>query len=79
MIVVDLCRYGFEPGYEVSTFHCENAIQAIEEEEDDYITGVNRMDEMLEDIQTEIPEDLSTMEVEAFCKLQKSCYLSTKK
>jgi hypothetical protein len=48
-MVVDLCRYGFVPGYEVWIFHGEKSTQTIEEEERDYSgTGVDRIDEMLE-------------------------------
>jgi hypothetical protein len=69
MFVVDLCKYGFMPCYEVWTFHGENATQVIEEEEEDYSTWVDRMDEMLEAIETEIPEDPPRTEVETFFKL----------
>ena len=68
----ELCKNGFVPGYEVWIFHGEKATQAIEEEEDDYSTGVDRMDEMLEDVQTELPEDPPTAEVEAFFNLLKA-------
>jgi hypothetical protein len=68
----DLCKYGFMPSYEVWTFHGEKSTQAIEEEEEDYSTGVDRMDEMLEDIQIEVLEDPPTAEVEAFFKLLKA-------
>jgi hypothetical protein len=45
-MVVDLCRYGFVPGYEVWIFHGEKSTQTIEEEERDYSgTGVDRIDE----------------------------------
>jgi hypothetical protein len=40
---------------------------------------VDRLDEILEDIQLENLEDPPTMEVEAFFKLQKSRYMSTQK
>jgi hypothetical protein len=33
----------------------QKASQAIEEEENDYSAGVDRMDEMLEDIETKLP------------------------
>jgi hypothetical protein len=49
MMDIDLCKYGFVPGYEVWTFHGKKTTQAIEEEEQDYSgTRVDRMDEMLE-------------------------------
>jgi hypothetical protein len=80
MTVVDLCNYGSVPGYEVWTIHGEKATQTIEEEEQDYSgMGVDRMDEMLEDIQLEILEDPPTSEVEAFFKLLKSRCMSTQK
>jgi hypothetical protein len=42
------------PHYEVWVFHGESATQAIEEEEeDDYSTRVDKIDEMLEAIQPE--------------------------
>jgi hypothetical protein len=73
MMVVDLCKYSFLPGYEVWTFHIEKATQAIEEEEPDYnVMGVDRMDKMLDDIQLEILEDPPTIEVEVFFKLLKA-------
>jgi hypothetical protein len=73
MMVVDLCKYNFVPGYGVWSSHGENATQAIEEEEHDYnVTGVDRMDEMHEDIQTEILKDPPTVEAEAFFKLLKA-------
>jgi hypothetical protein len=73
MMAIDLCKYDFTPGYGVWTFHGEKATQTIEEEEQDFsIIGVDRMDEMYEDIQIEIPEDPPTAEVEAFFKLLKA-------
>jgi hypothetical protein len=42
------------PGYEVWRFHGELGTQAVEEEEEDYSIGFDRMDEMLEAIQAEI-------------------------
>jgi hypothetical protein len=71
MIVVDLCKYNFVLGYEVWTFHDEKDTQVIEEEEEDYRMGVNRMDEMLEAIETEVLEDPPIAEVEAFFMLLK--------
>jgi hypothetical protein len=61
--------------YEVWVFHGESITQAIEEEEDDYSTGVDRMDEILEAIQPEFNldnEDPPTLEVEAFFKYLKA-------
>jgi cytochrome c-type biogenesis protein CcmH/NrfF len=51
MMAIDLCKYDFMLCYEVWIFHGEKATQAIKEEEQDYSgTGVDRMDEMLENI-----------------------------
>jgi hypothetical protein len=47
----------------------QKVTQAIEEEEQDYNMGVDRMDEIVEDIQTKILEDPPSVEVEAFFKL----------
>jgi hypothetical protein len=72
-IALDLCRHSFVPHYEVWVFHNESTSQAIEEEEDDdYSTVVDRMDEMLEEIQPEFIEDPLTLEVESFFKLLKA-------
>jgi hypothetical protein len=68
-VVIDLCKYDFVIGYEMWIFHYKKATQIIEEEEEDYSTGVDRMAEMLEAIETEIPEDAPTTEVEPFFKL----------
>jgi hypothetical protein len=54
---------------------CENftasQILVIAEDEYDCDAGVDRMDEIFEDIQAEVTEDPPTMEVEAFFKLLK--------
>jgi hypothetical protein len=47
---IDLCQHGFVLGYEVWRFYGELGTQAIEEEEEDYSIGFDRMDEMLEAI-----------------------------
>jgi hypothetical protein len=68
-MIVYLCKYNFVRDYEVWSFHGKKTIQTIDGEEQDYKdTWVDRMDEMLEDIQTEIPEDPPIAEVEAFFK-----------
>jgi hypothetical protein len=67
-----LCRHGFMPHYELRRFHGQLGHQVIEEEEDDYITRVDRMDEMLEDLQPEFPEGPPTAAVETFFKLLKA-------
>jgi hypothetical protein len=53
-IDIHLCKNGFVPGYEVWKFHGESGTRAIAEDEHDYDMGVDRMDEMLETIQTKI-------------------------
>jgi hypothetical protein len=71
-IVIHLCKNGFVPGYEVWTFHDESSTRVVVEDEHDCDVGdVNRMDEMLEDIQEEVTEDPPIVEVEAFFKLLK--------
>jgi hypothetical protein len=71
IVAIDMCRRGFVPGYEVWVFHGESGTQAIEEEEENYSTRVDIMDEMLEAILVEITEDPPATEVEAFFKLLK--------
>jgi hypothetical protein len=72
-IVIDLCKNGFVPGYEVWTFYGESGTRVIEEDEHHYdVGGVDRMGEMLEAIQVEVTEDPPTAEVEAFFKLLKA-------
>jgi hypothetical protein len=56
------------PHYLVWVFHDESVTQAIEEEEEDYSMGVDRMEEILETIQPKFTEDPPTMEVEVFFK-----------
>jgi hypothetical protein len=69
---IDLCQHGFVLGYEVWRFYGELGTQAIEEEEEDYSIGFDRMDEILEAIQIEITKDCPTKEVEVFFKLLKA-------
>jgi hypothetical protein len=67
-------------GYEVWTFHSESGTRVVAEDEHDCDVGnVDRMDEMLEAIQADVTEDPPTMEVEAFFKLRKSCFMNTQK
>jgi hypothetical protein len=56
------------PSYEVWKFYGESNTRVIVEDEHDYDTGVDRMDEMLEAIQTEVTNDAPTTEVETFFK-----------
>jgi hypothetical protein len=73
-VALDLCQNGFMLHYEVWVHYNESVTQAIEEEEVDYSTRVDRMDEMLKAIQPELnldTKDPSTTEVEVFFKLLK--------
>jgi hypothetical protein len=61
------------PGYEVWTFHDESDTRVVVEDEHACdVWDIDRMDEMLEAIQTEVTEDPPTMEVEVFFKLLKA-------
>jgi hypothetical protein len=71
-IAIHLCKNGFVPRYEVWKFHGESNSRVIAEDEHDYDTGVDRMDEMLEAIHAEVTEDPPTTEVEVFFKLLKA-------
>jgi hypothetical protein len=79
-IAIHLHNNGFVPDYEVLKFHYEPGTRVIVEERHDYDAGVDRMDEILEAMQTEVIEDPPTIEVEAFFKLQnKSRCINTQK
>jgi hypothetical protein len=79
-IAIHLCKNGFVPGYEVWTFHNELGTRVVTEDEHHCDVGdIDRMNEMLEAIQAEITDDPPTMKVEAFFKLQKSCFMNTQK
>jgi hypothetical protein len=74
-VALDLCQNGFVLHYEVWLHHNKSVTQAIEEDEVDYSTGVDRMDEMLKVIQLKLnlyTEDPPTTEVEVFFKLLKA-------
>jgi hypothetical protein len=72
-VSMHLCRHGFMSHHELWRFHDESATQTIEEEEeDDYSTGVDRMDEMLIAIQPEFIEDHPTVEAESLFKILKA-------
>jgi hypothetical protein len=72
-IVIHLCKNGFMPSYEVWTFHDESGTRVIAKDEHDCGVGdVDRKDEMLEAIQTEVIEYPPTAEVQAFFKLHKA-------
>lgn len=70
-----LCRNGFVPDYETWVFHGEKySTVAVEEEENDW-EGIDRMDEMLDDMQLEFnlnSEDEPTPEVTEFFRLLKA-------
>jgi hypothetical protein len=68
-----MCKNGFVSGYEVWTFHGESGTRVIAKDEHDCDVGVvDRMDEVLEDIQAEVTEDPPTVKVEAFFKFLKA-------
>jgi len=74
-VALDLCRHGFVPDYEVWVHHGESFTESIDEEGEDYSIGHDRMDEMLEAMQSEFnldTEDPPTPKVEAFFKLLKA-------
>jgi hypothetical protein len=70
MLTLHLCKFSFMPGYEVWTHHGESIYQTASiVEEEDYMRGDNRMDEMVDAIQSELkttPEDPPTPEVNFF-------------
>jgi hypothetical protein len=53
-------------------FHSESSGQVLEEEEQDYSNEVDRMDEMLEDLQPEFTKNPPTTKVEMFFELLKA-------
>jgi hypothetical protein len=53
-------------------FHSESSGQVLEEEEQDYSNEVDRMDEMLEDLQPEFTKNPPTNKVEMFFELLKA-------
>jgi hypothetical protein len=72
-ITIHLCKNSFVPGYEVWTFHDESGTRVVTEDEHDCDMGnVDRMDNMLDAIQSEVTEDPPTAKVEAFFKLLKA-------
>jgi hypothetical protein len=73
IIAIHLCKNGFMPGNKVWTFHDESGTGVVAKDEHDCdMRDVDRMDEMLEAVQTEVIEDPPTTEVEAFFKLLKA-------
>jgi hypothetical protein len=57
-------------GYEVWTFHGESGIRVVAEDEHDCdMGGIDRMNEILKAIQTEVTEDPPTSVVEMFFKI----------
>jgi hypothetical protein len=56
MLTMHLCKFGFMPGYDVWTHHGETMhlrTTSVPEDEDDR-SGVDRMDDMLDAIQSEL-------------------------
>jgi hypothetical protein len=71
-IAIHLCKNDFMLGYEVWKFHGESDTRVIAEDEQDYDAGIDRMDEMLEAMHTEVTEDPPIMVVETFFKILKA-------
>jgi hypothetical protein len=68
-LILQFCKIGFMPGYEVSRHHGELVRQTTSVVEDDDRRGDNRMDDMLDAIRSELetnPEDPPTLEVPGF-------------
>jgi hypothetical protein len=70
-LTMHICKFGFMPGYDVWTHHGETIHQRIASvaEDDDDKSGDDRMDEMLDAIQSELEtnrEDPPTPEVQKF-------------
>jgi hypothetical protein len=71
MLTLHICKFGFMSGYEVGMCHGESVRQrtvSVAEEEDD-MSGDNRMDEMLDAIRPELEtnsDDSPTLEVQKF-------------
>jgi hypothetical protein len=71
IVSMHMCWHGFVPHYELWRHHSELGHQVVEEETDDYSTEVDRMDEMLEDLQPKLKCS------SRFSKLQGSRYMNT--
>jgi hypothetical protein len=73
-VILHLCSHGFVPGYKVWYLHGEDVERATEVEVDDG-EDVDRMDQMLEDLETELApdhHDSPTPEVQKFFDLLKA-------
>jgi hypothetical protein len=75
-VTLHLCSHGFVPGYKVWYLHGESRLErAAEVEVDDGEDDVDRMDQMLEDLQPELApdhHDSPTPEVQKFFDLLKA-------
>jgi hypothetical protein len=74
-VILHLCSHGFVPGYKVWYLHGEDVERATEVEVDDGEDDVDRMDQMLEDLQPELApdhHDSPTPEVQKFFDLLKA-------
>jgi hypothetical protein len=70
-----LCSHGFVPGYKVWYLHGESRLERVAEVEVDDSEDVDRMDQMLEDLQPELAldhHDSPTPEVQKFFDLLKA-------
>jgi hypothetical protein len=72
IVSMHMCWHGFVPHYELWRHHSELGHQVVEEETDDYSTEVDRMDEMLEDLQPKFIKDPPTTELEMFFEILKA-------
>jgi hypothetical protein len=73
-ISLDLCQFGFMPGYEVWKHHGEVVLKLNVEEENNDWAGDDVMHEMLDSLRPELnlsSEDPATLEVSRFFKLLK--------
>jgi hypothetical protein len=74
-VTLHLCAHGFVPGYKVWYLHEESCLEWAAEVEVDDSEDVDRMDQMLEDLQPELApdhHDSSTLEVLKFFDLLKA-------
>jgi hypothetical protein len=74
-VTLHMCSHGFVPGYKVWCLHGESRLERVAEVEVDDDEDVDRMDQMLEDLQPELTpdhHDSPTPEVQMFFDLLKA-------
>jgi hypothetical protein len=79
-VTLHLCSYGFVLGYKVWYLHGESRLERAEEVEVDDGEDVDRMDQMLEDLQPKLApdhHDSPTTEVQKFFDLLKASEIPT--